>query len=83
MRDHIQQYLATHRLLSPRRSHHLGTGANEDPADCLDQFQSTVMQAVHLTKAVIPAMQQAGYTHCRLSTECDAKMGQSICLRCR
>ena len=41
---------------------------SEDPADYLDQFK---VQAVHLTKAFVPAMQQAGYGRIvGLSTEC-------------
>ena len=44
---------------------------DEEPEDYLDQFQSTVMQAVHLTKAFVPAMQKNDYGRIiGISTEC-------------
>lgn len=47
------------------------TVLEQDPADYLDQFNSTVLQAVHLSKAFVPHMiQQQGGRIVAINTEC-------------
>ncbi len=74
MRDTIQQQLgAPHIIVANAVSqiHPWETVLNEEPEDYLNQFNSTVMQAVHLSKAFVPAMQESEYGRIvGISTEC-------------
>lgn len=51
------------------------TVLEEDPGDYEDQFRSCVMQNVHLAKAFVPAMVEAGWgRYIGINTECSMQM---------
>lgn len=78
MRDTIVRELGAPSIVvanAVSQIHPWSTVLEEDIADYEDQFRSCVMQNVHLAKAFIPAMQQAGYgRYIGINTECTMEM---------
>jgi 3-oxoacyl-[acyl-carrier protein] reductase len=74
MRDHIAQAIGDPAIVVANAVSQIFPWkpvVDEDTDDYLNQFQSTVMQAVCLAKAFVPAMQKAGYGRIvGMSTEC-------------